>query len=535
MYNLLIIDDEVTVVNGLAYDIAWNELGIAGVYKAYNARQAIEYMTRGRIDIVISDIHMPDMDGLELAAHIRLRWPHAKIIFISGYDDFSFAQKAIDLRALSYITKPVYHEKVQETVLLALDEIRKDLVRTSALQIAARRLEEEIPLLVERYLNAWLVRGSLPVRTACSKLQSCNIMLGAGTNGLLLIVKADKRPDKEDALHEGVIGTALLDIVRGVLLKGEDMISFRDPEENLVILLARDDKSDLHQASQYIQGIAETFQASVHSTLDKTVSLFWSDIVELERMHETYARLLEQSRKSVWFTSGVIMGPENKMQSVKNEKIAKLNTYPTFSMLIESMQAKEAVRRLSDIFQEAERKINPENLLSIYFAVSTALLEDAIKKNAKLEEWAGEAQSGFFNFEKLGSMAELKVWCMETTRKYLEWTAKKEKNSANYLIQQAKKAIDERLGEDLSLDEIASMFYIHPNHLSRLFKEKEGITITEYRIKRRIEAAKELLRIPGTKVYEVAEKVGFGSVSSLNRIFKQGTGMTPKEFQNNRA
>ncbi len=533
MYNILIVDDEITVVNGLAYDIAWSELEVTGIYKAYNANQAIEYMKKSRIDIVLTDIRMPEMDGLELANLIRTSWPYAKVILISGHDEFSFAQKAIDLGVLSYITKPAYHEKVQEAVMRAIVEIKKELVKTNALDITKRRLEEELPLLQERYLNAWAVRGSLELKTAIEKLKSCNMAIDVENKLFLILVKVDRRDHKTDVVQEGIYRVALLEIIKDVLLNNEDVISFYDWEGNQIILVNRNSIHDLQKISSYIQNMAETFQLSVHSTLDQTVSLFWSEIVELDGVHEAYHKILEHSRKTLLYSSGVIMGPGRKTPSEKNEKVSKLNAYPTFSMLIESIQKEEAVGRIVEIFEEVETKLNAENLLNIYFIISGALVEDSIKKKVKLEEWAKETQNFFYNFERIGSVHELKSWCMDMTRQYLECTSKKEKNSTNYLIQQVKKMIEEHLEDDISLDEIASLHFIHPNHLSRMFKDREGMTITDYRIKCRIEKAKELLKMPGMKVYEVAEKVGFGSVSSLNRVFKQGTGLTPKEYQGN--
>jgi two-component system response regulator YesN len=167
--------------------------------------------------------------------------------------------------------------------------------------------------------------------------------------------------------------------------------------------------------------------------------------------------------------------------------------------------------------------------------ISNAILQDSLNnRGISLDEWCHENnQDYFYSFEKIKTIDKLEKWCLDITEEYLVYALNSEKKRNCYLIEKAKKIILQNLDKEISLSEIASQLYFHPNYLSRLFKKEVGLSITDYQIRLRIEKAKEILREPGVKVYEVAERVGYESVTYFNRLFKKEVGITPKEYQKN--
>lgn len=125
VYNLLIVDDEQIVVNGLAEDIDWQELEIEQVLRATNGLQALKLLENNKIDVVIADIRMPEMDGLELVKQVCEKWPMAKVILLSGYERFEYAQKPISFEVFRYLTKPIASEVIKQVVQDALQEFKK--------------------------------------------------------------------------------------------------------------------------------------------------------------------------------------------------------------------------------------------------------------------------------------------------------------------------------------------------------------------------------------------------------------------------
>jgi len=350
MFSLLIVDDEISVINGLANDIDWHKIGIDKVHTADTGKRAIEIIQSGQIDIVISDICMPDMDGMEMTRILYNQWPLIKVIFLSGYEEFNYAKEAIDLKVFRYLTKPIRYDDLLEHVKAALNEIKREL-------------------------------------------------------------------------------------------KGN------------------------------------------------------------------------QGHKSFYNSFSV--------------------TFPPLSMLIESLQNNTLHELINTLFDECEASDSKkwEKAKKIHRYVSTEIVDLSLRKGFAIDSWAHGLEDRFYPSGHFQTLSDMRKWCLAVTTACIEHIAE-EKHDLNHIITaRAKAIVQANLNTDLQLPEIAAALYIHPNHLSRIFKELEGMTITDYSIALRINNAKELLRIQNNKIYEVAAKIGYESVGHFTRIFKREVGMTPKEYQ----
>jgi len=350
MFSLLIVDDEVSVTNGIANDIDWRKIGIEKIQTADTGRRAIEIIRAGQVDIVISDICMPDMDGMEMTRHLYNEWPFIKVIFLSGYEEFDYAKEAIDLKVFRYLTKPIRYDDLQEHVKAALSEIKREL--------------------------------------------------------------------KGDQGHKNI-----------------------------------------------------------------------------------------QSIFSV--------------------------SYPPLSMLIEALNKSTALEMIKTLFDECkeEELIKMERAQNIHRYVSAEILDLSKRKGFAVDSWAKGIEDGFYPSRHFKSTDDMRKWCEAVTTACIDYIANEKRDLNHIVTARAKAIIRANLSNDLQLPEIAAALYIHPNHLSRIFKDIEGMTITDYSISLRINRAKELLPVKNTKIYEVAEKIGYESVGHFTRIFKREVGMTPKEFQ----
>lgn len=532
MYNLLIVDDEVTVVNGLAFGIDWNELGITDIYRAYSSRQAIEYLEKNRIDIVISDIRMPEMDGLELAARIREQWPYSKVILISGYDDFQYAQRAIDHKVIGYITKPADYDDVIDMVKRSINEINKDLEQVKALDDAKKKVDEITPLLRERYLNSWIVQGRVTLEEIKNHLILNNITIGHEDSGFLIMLRIDEFGSKDTYYSNGTYEIAVKNLTNEMLLKGRKIITFSDLEGNH-IFMSHGSKDDVNLAFLYAKEMMGNLQNSIKMSLDCIVSAFWSDIVPVEILHQSYMQLYERSHRLLSTKSGVLMGPETSNTNSRFRKLSSLSKSPTFELLIETLQLEKSLKRIDCIFEELDKEsvISDGNLLEIYHSISGALVRVSYTKGFEIKGWAAKEEKYFYNFELIRSLDDLKIWSKTVVTQFIDFFIKQENNQPNFLVEQTKKYIQENIFKEISLTEIASYIFVHPNYLSRLFSEETGMSIMDYVITLRMSKARELLIEQNLKIYEVCEMVGYNSVTHFSRIFKREVGMSPKEYK----
>ena len=535
MYNLLIVDDEISVVNGLAYDVDWDDIGIDNIFKANSSIQALDYMKKNRIDIVLSDIRMPEMDGLELAEKIRQQWPIVKIILISGYDEFKYAQKAIHCKVFRYITKPADYTEVKEIVIQAISEIDHELQQIKALENAKKQVNEIIPILQERYLNGWLVEGRLNPCLDSSAWIGCNLPLKIDASAFLMLIRVDEYRMSPLMRDDGIYEIAIQTLIKELLFKGEQVIFFKDRDGNQLVIIQSSSNDELHDKILYINEMAGSFQEAVRLSLKCIVSVIWGNVGTIEQLHELYVDLCDTVRRKAAFMTGILMAAEKNNSLLKVKSLNALNKNPSFNVLIETLQAQKALQRIDDIFIELINEVSPTsyNLFEIYNRISGIIIKESFNKGIELEEWAGGDAKYFYNFELIKSIGELKKWIERITNNFIEFIIKRDIKQTNHFIEKTKTFILQNVFREITLTEIANYIHIHPNYLSRLFREGMGLSIMDYIISLRISNARELLVKHDLKVYEVAEIVGFNSIAHFNRIFKREVGMTPKEYQAN--
>ena len=140
MYNLLLVDDEPYILEGLRYNINWENLDIQEVYQAENGEDALKILSAHKIDLVITDIRMLGMDGLSMSEQITQQWPYTKIIILSGYRTFEYAQRAISTHIFRYLVKPVRYEELEQAAGEALAELQADLQKKSVLENTQKKL-----------------------------------------------------------------------------------------------------------------------------------------------------------------------------------------------------------------------------------------------------------------------------------------------------------------------------------------------------------------------------------------------------------
>lgn len=531
MYNLLILDDEPAVVDSLAHNIAWEEQGIAHVFKADSAAQALRLMQGYRIDLVISDIRMPGMDGLDFTEAIRSLSPHTKVIIMSGLDEFRLAQRAILLDVFRYMTKPVPYVELVQAVQQALAALEAELEQHQLLENAEQSLDSARPILQERFLQQWIVRGAGKDSKGHASLDSCGLDIREHDPCLLLLVRVDEWP-REDA--DPYQRLKLQRLVGEILFHRTPCIMFNDFERQLVVLAQQNSTAKLQGAKRYMEGMAELLLSTAKRSLGCTLSLFWSgQQFTVETVHEEYVRLKERARFTMAWESGIIQGSAPEMGSWEEEEQA-LFGYPGFEQWVERLDKTQALYHLRLWFDGSGGKKPARTydmLLLVYNTVSASLIKASMKRKVPLQEWAKEETSIFYSMQMPATVSRLRAWALRVTELYMDYMSDRSEHATGRLVTQAKQLINGGLLEDFTVQDIAMKLHVHPNYLSRLFARETGKTLTEYAVMLRMEKAKALLASPGMKVFQVAEEVGYGSVSHFNRTFKRHTGMNPKEYQ----
>ncbi len=529
MYKLLVVDDEIAVVNGMTYDIDWSELGISEVFKAFNGIQALDCIRMNRIDVVIADISMPEMDGFEMVKKLRTKWSHIRVIFLTGHSEFEYARDAIDLGVSGYITKPAADDEVKAAVQKALLEIEQDMRQKELLVNTEMQLKNLIPVLQEKYLISWIVQGYSSPDREPEKWKSCDLQLRPHCGGFLVLIRID---DSERSADFPKINKATLrGYIRNLLIKGTEPIYFEDFEENLVLLIQKE--NDAEEQIRYIEQMADIFQETIQKTMGCVISIFISGAADnLNKMHYLYRRLIQAIRSSMTMGDGIIVVASDSRYFSEQNRLHTLDTYVYFLSYLEKLHKAEAVGWINKVFSEFKKTKKPSYnlLLQIYHHISLALINFSIIESIEYEDWLEKGAECLENFQRIKSIESLKSWSLNSVEALIDLACDKKSTNAGNLVQHAKSIIHERLENNVTLTDLSSSLHVNASYLSRLFKKQTGLTIIDYIIQLKMEKARKLLEQPNSKVCDVAQKLGYESAAHFSRLFKRETGVNPKDY-----
>ncbi len=289
MKTLLIIDDEPMVIQGLVHDIHWEELGFCDVLSAGNGVQALEILRSKRVDIVISDIRMPELDGLQLARLVHQNWPFARLIILSGYDLFSYAQEAVKYHVFRYLTKPTPYPLLVECVTAALQDQKSQIDRMEHAVNLLERLERLIPRVTRNMLQKVIVDGEDLTAFDWGELREYIPFVNENTAVMQVLLHSGKQqvPDIEWLREQAFIQTQTKEfemLYIPLLMEG-----------SLLLVSVWKDALKARMLLEHWQKMADLlFPVDEYSS---SVQVVFSPIHLLEESGDVYVKLLDICRK----------------------------------------------------------------------------------------------------------------------------------------------------------------------------------------------------------------------------------------------
>lgn len=192
MLQILLVDDEPYVVDDLSITIPWENIDIEQVHVAYSGMEALEILHKHPIDIVVTDINMPQMSGLELIETIKKNWKHMKCVLLTGYAEFEYARIAINQNVSDYLLKPVTDNHLIESLLKIKQEIQQDWEQLASYQRTMQTLREHLPLLRDKFLNDLLQGRRISDAQFIEKAKKFNLPFAIGDTTALLVVRLEE-------------------------------------------------------------------------------------------------------------------------------------------------------------------------------------------------------------------------------------------------------------------------------------------------------------------------------------------------------
>ncbi|WP_248923878.1 response regulator [Paenibacillus hamazuiensis] len=554
MLNLIVIDDEPIIVDGL-YELFQEIRDVElTIYKAYSAVEALETIRRNKMDIVITDIEMPEMTGLQLQELIVSQWPACRIIFLTGYSDFSYVQSAVRNGAADFILKTEGDEKIIAAFYKAAHSVSRELDAEQLLEKAKRQMQLARPALQREYL-LHLVQSDVPEKDHVRRQRFEELAIGLHPERPVLLVLG--RVDNWHADMSGPDKALLLYAVQNISEEylSRCRVAFASYSVNKFVMLVQPvppeqpgDRAEPAAGGRedplymFVSGMLDNIQAACKKYLKISVSFAVgqrpADWAEAGRRWMELELLLGRGLglgQEVILTERREPAAEARLahsEETEQKLYRLLKRIDRAEAALENGHQEPFFEWLDEVLQTvaAETPFNPLQT-EAYYASAQLLLRTFNRAGAYPDGWRAEQLDRLMNIRYHADWREASAHLHRTASLIFEKKQQERTDRSDELVEKINRFIHEHLDKDLSLNRLSEKVYMNPSYLSRLYKQLTGTGISEFILEVRMEKAKELLKLSRHKVQDISRMTGFETPAYFTRLFKKYTGLTPQEYR----
>ena len=514
MYKVLIVDDEKMIRMGIKKVIPWPELGVGKVYTAGSAREALELLGEHRPEILITDIRMSEMSGLELIEAAKEISPKLRVLVLTGYDSFEYARQSLRLKVQDFFLKPVEESDLSRAIREQVRFLEEEEAREKSSMLARRTRGMAEQMRLERCMRDLIHRRGDSARLLLELREFYKLDSFFGFQAMLIApaLCLENQPTEKNFRE-----MSMKNICISIVDAEEEGITFPDDDGAIIVVyfLREKEESVLEKTRKLSDILQDEFDCKpkmvIGSVVERLEGLYVSyhdarHLLDTEKEGiQDIVQLLGEQNKNHIFQDIYVELKEIMCSNIGNTEYV-LKAFRTFAKASESYNlSRQTVRRLC--FELAS---------CIYFSYAGE---------------AGESDSGKLDALSKSLRAASREEACNVTEMFLVQLLGGQDENVHEIIAKAKYYISEHLTEELTVSNIAVSLYITPNYFSRLFKRvtKEGCN--EYIVRKRIEKAKSLLDTTSLKIGEIALMVGYRDTNYFSLAFKKHTGKSPTKYR----
>ncbi len=499
MFNLVIVDDEKLTREGLLKYVDWNKLEINTIFTVSSGMKALDIMEHNHIDILLSDIKMPKMNGIELATEVRANFPDCKIVFLSGYSDKEYLKSAIQLKVENYIEKPMNLSEIEKVMFHVVKELKKETKKKETEAILVSGLAESIPVMKQEIALS-LINPYLDYTAFTKKYAPLYFSLTEKSLLYVCSIIPDETPDRWNK-DKKLINEIYIFLENNSVLNPLDFYAGQSIDSSVVLIVN-------HIESSFLRDRLTNLQQHLYQRLQLTVTIGISSILyDIQSLPAGYTQACLATQKRFY------LGENQIILYSKNHGGTLLDT-----SLFKKLQFNfERVSSLFDILLERQYK-DIENIKEYLYKLYCIMMDRTLNQNVM--------SFSDFTAMTLNQMREFILFGMHALQTLGDdQYDPKVKDAVHYILWNY-------LDADLNISSIAGSVGLSPNYLCSLFKQNTGSTINDFIIHIRVEKAKKLLRKTDLRLYEICEKVGVTDPNYFSALFKRSYGQTPREYRN---
>ncbi|MBD8071144.1 response regulator transcription factor [Bacillus sp. PS06] len=513
MYKVLLVDDEIAILEGIASTVDWASCQTELVFKAYNGREAFDYISREKPDIVLTDVKMPGMNGIELIQKVHHLFPDIKFIVLSGHDEFEFAKTAMECNVKHYLLKPSNETKIEEVLKKITTELNELRGKEAFITNMRRNLQRVIPQAKEQFLRDLLINHKYLVHDWDSYRQLFQLDVD-GDNFRIVVISVDGEHDYEHVF-------AIKELLMEEMGKEHPVLLTTIGEK--VVMMSK--CTSLEQLFLTFSHVKESFHQIYHLTFTTAVSHTGT----IDKLKSLYKEALNCLAQRFYLSEGSVITSDDITHDESEYETFQLD-HEELIFSIKSGNVKQVQDYLEKFFKAFKIEQYNENIVK---SECLELFLTIIKQSTKDQLDQYFEQITFFHSSK--SFEEIKAFIEYTTTQITQDYYEKTKQTQNAMLKLLITYVDEHLSDpDLSLTKIANeILYMNPDYVGKLFKKEMNEKFSTYLINKRVDKAIELInQSDQVKVIEIAEEVGFGTNPRyFGQVFKKHTGVTPTEYK----
>lgn len=531
MFKMLIVDDNNRDRRILQSILPWEEYQIRIMGSAADGEEALEIAKKEFPDILLTDISMPRLNGIELAKEIGKLAPSTQVIFISCYSDFEYAKQAVNLNVFGYVNKPLNREELAGIAERVTGVCRMRDTQNQERAEMMRQLEATLPAAQEEFLRELLLGQDYDARQLADMTRFLKLPADRARRFQAAVLRFSGETDDVEQQYYVNYNLRQWAERRNTDEASVFLIRISPVEYTAIWFFNRGLSGQVDDlVLEVTSKLYSYYTGRYHSECTIGISMPGSQLKELPKLY----RQAVQAVQSKFYTVGVPILLYRDIQEGAQEEFPAHSSQEWGDALREVVDGgtKADAERFVDRYFWSNGHHYPE---SVYKQWAFSLLGQLHLILAEQSFSLTDLPSGedvFAAISRFQRIYELNSWMKQILQEAMALLQGENASRDEKLVASIKKIIHVRYSEQITAESIAESVYLSSKQANNIFRKKTGMTIFDYLVEYRIEIAKKLLRDPGNRIYQVAEQVGYQNKSYFALIFKKMTGMTPAEYRN---
>lgn len=526
--TLCVIDDIESIVEGIAAAGRWHEHHINVIGTALDGKDGLQLITQLKPDIVLTDIRMPNMDGIEMMTQLKQEGNSAKVIFFSGYTDFSYTQQAVRLGAFDYVTKPHSIKQIVETVLKAKEVVLAERREQEALLEIRQKVKESMPILRQEFFNL-LLHHPADIANVKRRWEFLGIEMSQEMLAVMVIEidqfsnKAHSYPIEEVEL----VRFSLQNIVEETIAAYTNGVVFRETMSRFVVIYHAPNTIDTSK-------VAEEICAHVAQYTKFTVSVGQGETAcSIRNLSQAFQEAATALSYQFYTGGNTVLNYDDVARRGGQLPSYSKAAEQELGMSLLSGNSERAINALKSIFNELASDSHlpePAYIINVYNEINSFIVR-ILLENVPYEALSSlDHASLFTGWSATVSLESLQKQMLMICERGCQLIDHHRQSDTERMINEAVHYIRSKLHTDLSLQECAKHVHLSSNYFTNVFKKIMGITFVQFVTQERMEEAKRML-LEGKQIQEISSEVGYEDRRYFSQLFKKHTGMTPSEFK----